>query len=89
MHIIPLNADNHSSFIDFCYECPNQSFIYDVVAFIEGLSHCLNEINGRWSQLLLPDSKWALCVKVGSFYYGCFPKYRENSLHLESSVVNN
>ena len=25
--------------------------------------------------LLLPDSKWAPCLKVGSFYYGCFLKY--------------
>ena len=47
----------------------------------------------RLSQLstavLLPDSRWAPRLKVGTFYYGCFQKYRENILHLEVSVVNN
>ena len=39
--------------------------------------------------ILLPDSRWAPRLKVGTFYYGCFQKYRENYLHLEVSVVNN
>ena len=39
--------------------------------------------------ILLPDSRWAPRLEVGTFYYGCFQKYREIFLHLEVSVVNN
>ena len=39
--------------------------------------------------VLLHDSKWAPRLKVSSFYYGCLLRYRENSLHLDASVVNN
>ena len=35
------------------------------------------------------ESKWALCLKVGSSYYSYSLKYRENLLHLEASVVSN
>ena len=41
------------------------------------------------STILFVNLEWAPGLKAGRFYYGSSLKHRENSLHLEVSMVNN
>ena len=63
-------------------------FTNDVTFFFAGRGEPVTN-SERYYTLLFVDLEWAPRLKVGRFYYGCSLKNRENSLHLEASVVNN
>ena len=51
---------------------------YKVVVIAKVILYILiNWVDDRTfgNTILLPDSKWAPRLKVGTFYYGCFQKY--------------
>ena len=72
MSVVLKNPSYYEIFRAFCRRTPSLlKYIHNAKLETNKLRHV--------SKILLPDSKWAPRLKVGSFYYGWFLKYRENN----------